>query len=139
MSQSCCARLFLVRVWFSKIQAFNFLACLFFFQFFMNLLVKINMKRHDRHNTTLWTTDFFNSVFFLVPCSSKNQVPYFILKKVVTDSNLTRLLLNGKKKISLRAILKIHHRKMADILKYELLLQQRDVTYNDTLYTARLL
>ena len=61
----------------------------------MNLFVKIYMKRHDRHINTLWTTDFFNSVFCLVSCSSKNQVPYFILNKVVTDSNLTRLLLGG--------------------------------------------
>ena len=50
---------FLVRVWFSKIQAFNFCFAYFFFQFFMNLLV---MKRHDSHNKTLCTTDFFNSV-----------------------------------------------------------------------------
>ena len=37
----------------------------------MNLLVKIYKKRYDRHNETLWTTDFFNSVFCLVSCSSK--------------------------------------------------------------------
>ena len=42
----------------------------------MNLLVKIYMKRHDRHNKTLCTTDFFNSAFCLVSCSSINQVPY---------------------------------------------------------------
>ena len=87
---------FSVRVWFSKIQGLNFFCLLnFFFQFFMNLLVKIYRKRYDRHNETLWTTDFFNSVFYLVSCSSKNQVPYF---KDVTDSNLTRLLLRKKKK-----------------------------------------
>ena len=56
------------------------------------------MKRHDRHNKTLRTTDFFNSVFCLASCSSINQVPYFILNKVVTDPNLTRLLLRKKKK-----------------------------------------
>ena len=67
----------------------------FFSQFFMNFLVKIYKKRYDKHNETLWTTDFFNSVFCLVSCSSKNQVPYF---KAVTDSNLTRLLLRKKKK-----------------------------------------
>ena len=39
------------------------------------------MKKHDRHNKTLCTTDFFNSVLCLVYCSSINQVPYFILKK----------------------------------------------------------
>ena len=56
------------------------------------------MKRHDRHNTTLGTTDFFNSVFCLVSCSSKNQVPYFILNKVMTNSNLKCQLLREKKK-----------------------------------------
>ena len=30
----------------------------------MNLIVKIYKKRYDRHNKTLWTTDF-NSVFCL--------------------------------------------------------------------------
>ena len=67
-----------------------------FFPVFMNLLVKVYMKRHDRHDKTLKTTHFFNSVFCLVSCSSKNQVPYFILNKVVTDSNLKRLLLMKK-------------------------------------------
>ena len=64
----------------------------------MNLLVKLYMKRHDRHNKTLWTTDYFISMFCLVSCLSKNQVQYFILNKVVTDSNLTRLLLRKKTK-----------------------------------------
>ena len=40
---------------------FFFFFCLNFFQFIMNSLVKIYMKRHDRHNKTLCTTDFFNS------------------------------------------------------------------------------
>ena len=75
-----------------------FLLAYFFPPFLMNFLVKIYMKRHDRQNKTLWTTDFFNSVFCLVSCSSKNQVPYFILNKVVTDSNLTCLLLRKKNK-----------------------------------------
>ena len=61
-------------------------------------LVKIYMKRHDRHNKTLCTTDFFNSVFCLVSCSFIYQVPYFILNKVVTDKNLKRLLLGGEPK-----------------------------------------
>ena len=43
----------------------------------MKLLVKIYMKIHVGHNKILCTTDFFNSVFFLVSCSSINQVPYF--------------------------------------------------------------
>ena len=51
----------------------------FFFHCFMKFLVKIYMERYERHNKTLWTTDFFNSVLCLVSCSSKNQVPYFIL------------------------------------------------------------
>ena len=58
-----------------------FLLAYFFFQFVMNLLVKIYTKKHDRHNKTLCTTDFFNLVFCLVYCSSINLVPYFILKK----------------------------------------------------------
>ena len=46
----------------AKFKVWIFFACLiFFFQFFMNLLVKIYKKRYDRHNGTLWTTDFFNS------------------------------------------------------------------------------
>ena len=49
------------------LKMFFFPACLFwvfFFQFFffMNLLVKIYIKKCDRHNK-LWTTGFFNSVF----------------------------------------------------------------------------
>ena len=96
---------FSVHVWFSKIQAFWFFFCLliFFFQFFMfmNFLVKIYMKIYDRHRKTLWTTDFFNSVFCL-SFSSKNQVPYFILNQAVTDANLTRLLLKKKKTLKKR-------------------------------------
>ena len=75
---------FSVRIWFRKIQAlifFFFFCLLIFFQFEMNLLVKIYMKKHNRHNKTLCTADFFNSVRCLVYCSSINQVPYFILKK----------------------------------------------------------
>ena len=84
----------------AKFKLLIFFARLIFFQFFMNLLVKIYMKRHDRHNKALCTTDFFNSVFCLVSCSSINQVPYFILNKVVTYPNLTRLLLRKKKMYS---------------------------------------
>ena len=78
---------------------------IFFFPVFMIFFVKIYMKRHDRHKKTLCT--FFNRllVFCLVSCSSINQVSYFILNKVVTDPNLTCLLLrkkkNGKKKMYL--------------------------------------
>ena len=114
MSQSCRARLFFGWGLIQQNTSFQFLflfLCLFFifyffififffayfFPVFMNLLVKVYMKRHDRHDKTLKTTHFFNSVFCLVSCSSKNQVPYFILNKVVTDSNLKRLLLWKKK------------------------------------------
>ena len=81
---------FLLQVWFSKIQTWLFFACLLrllseqhanldqlYFPFpppfFMNL------KKYDRvkHFGQL----IFNSVLCLVSCSSKNQVPYFILNK----------------------------------------------------------
>ena len=56
-----------------KVWIFFFFACLIFFSSFLwPLLVKIYKKRYDRHNEILWTTtDFFNSVFCLVSCSSK--------------------------------------------------------------------
>ena len=83
----------------AKFKVWIFFACLiFFFQCFMNLLVKIYKKRYGRPNETLWTTDFFNSVFGLVSVCIlfiQKQVPYF---KAVIDSNLTRLLLRKKKK-----------------------------------------
>ena len=76
---------FSVRVWFSKILGliFFFFAWLIFASFFMNLLVKIYKKRYDRQNETLWTTDFFNSVFYLVSCSSK--IKFHILKLWTTQ------------------------------------------------------
>ena len=64
----------------------------------MNLLVKIYIKnmtdtiKHFEQQTSS------TLVFCLLSCSSKNQVPYFILNKAVTDSNLTGLLLRKKKK-----------------------------------------
>ena len=67
MSQSCPALLFLI---------FFFLLGYFLFSFFINLFDKIYMKSYDRHNKTLWTTDFFNSVSCFVACSSKNQVSH---------------------------------------------------------------
>ena len=97
MSQSCRAHLFFRCAFDSaKFKVWIFFCSLdFFFQFFYDLLVKKYKKRHDRHNETLWTTNFFNSC--VVPCILfiQNQVPYF---KAVTDSNLTRLLLRKKKK-----------------------------------------
>ena len=74
-----------------------FFACLIFFKSFLWTCLLKYMKRHDRHNKTHFTTDFFNSVFCLVSCLSINQVPYFILSKVVTDQNLTHLLLRKTK------------------------------------------
>ena len=72
MSQSCRAHLFFGGRLIQQNSRFEFFfACLIFFPVFMNLLVKINEKIYDRHNETLWTTDFFNSVFCLVSCSSK--------------------------------------------------------------------
>ena len=44
---------------------FCFVLFCFFPQFFMNLFVKIYMKRYDRHNKTFWTTDY---VRLLQPC-----------------------------------------------------------------------
>ena len=97
MSQSCHAHLFFGARLIQQNSRFEFFGlAYFFFPFFMNLLVKIYKKRYDRHNETLWTTDFFNFVFCLLSCSSKNHVPYF---KAVTDSNLTHLLLRRKKKM----------------------------------------
>ena len=55
----------------AKFKVWIFFACLIFSSFFMNLLVKKYKKRYDRHNETLWTTDFFNSVLCYVSCSSK--------------------------------------------------------------------
>ena len=67
---------FLVCVWFSKIQAFNFFP-------FYSFSSKIYIKRNDRYTKTHWTINFLNSVlwFFLVSSSTKNEVPYFTLDK----------------------------------------------------------
>ena len=55
--------------------------------------MKYTKKHFEQHtSSTLWC---------LVSCSSKNQVPYFILNKVVTDSNLTHLLVRREKKMLL--------------------------------------
>ena len=95
MFQSCRTRLFFgVRLIQQNSRFFILFLLVYFFPFSYEI-VKIYKKRYDRHSETLWTTDFFNSVFCLVSCSSKNQVTYF---KAVTDSNLTRLLLRKKKK-----------------------------------------
>ena len=66
----------------------------------MNLLV---MKRYDRHNKTLLKTDFFNSVFCLVTCSSKIKFIFHMENNTNNEqscevySNLTRLLLRKSK------------------------------------------
>ena len=65
----------------------------------MNLLVIIYMKRHVtdtiKHFGQQASSTF---VFCRVSCSSKNRVSNFILIKVVTNSNLTRLLSAQKNK-----------------------------------------
>ena len=53
MSQSCRARLFFGARLIQQNSRFEFFLLIFFFQFFMNLLVKIYKKRYDRHNETL--------------------------------------------------------------------------------------
>ena len=88
----------------------------------MNFPVKIYMKWYDRHNKICigqLFTDFLNSLIYfnLVSCSSKNQVPYFILDKGCDWLKLdTALLLRGKKclkKTHLQSGLPIH-RKLWD-------------------------
>ena len=66
----------------------------------MNLLVKIYMKRHDRHDKTLFTTDFFNCCVLSCILFIHKSSFLFHTEKVVTDPNLTCLLLrkNQKKK-----------------------------------------
>ena len=67
MSQCCRAHLFFRCAFDSaKFKVWNFFACLIFFSIFLWTCLSNNKKRHDRHNETLWTTDFFNSVFCLV-------------------------------------------------------------------------
>ena len=82
-SQSCSSHSFFGARLIQKNSSFwfliFFLLAYFFFQFVMNLLVKTYMKIYDRDNETLWTTDFFNSVFCLISCSSKNQIKFLIL------------------------------------------------------------
>ena len=56
MSQSCCAHLFFGARLIQQNPRFEiFFACLFFFffQLFMNFLVKIYKKRYEKHNETL--------------------------------------------------------------------------------------
>ena len=96
MSQSYRTHLFFGARLIQQNSRFEFFFCsLDFFSVFYDLLVKKYKKRYDRHNETLWTTNFF--IFCVLPCILfiQNQVPYF---KAVTDSNVTRLLLRKKKK-----------------------------------------
>ena len=122
MSPSCGGRLFFGALLIQQNSSFYFFfPCLL--SFFFNFACQTYMKRHDRHNKTLWTIDFFNSVFCLVSCSSKNQVPHFILNKVLTDSNLTRLLLGGggggkREKNTFRSGLPISHKLWDIFLKF---------------------
>ena len=95
----------------AKSKVWIFFACLFFFQFFMNLLVKIYKKRYDRHNETIWTTDFFNSVFCLVSCSSKIK---FHISKLWPTQIWHVFCSEKKKKPAFRSGLPICH-KLWDI------------------------
>ena len=79
-----------LKVWFF----FFFLLAYFLSSLFMNVLVKIYKKRYDRHNETLWTTDFFNSVFCLVSCSSK--IKFHISK--LWPTQIWHVCCSGKKK-----------------------------------------
>ena len=78
MSQSCRAFVFRCTFDSAKFKLVFFFAYLLLFSiFFMNLIVKIYMKRHKRHNKRLCTTDFFNSAFCLVSCSSNKSSSVF--------------------------------------------------------------
>ena len=62
----------------------------------MNLIVIINIKNmKDTIKDFVQQTSTLRPVLYRV--HPINQVPYFILNKVVTDSNLTRLLLRKNK------------------------------------------
>ena len=90
---------FAMRIWFSKIQAFHIFWWLhFLLPVFMNLYVKIYMKRYDRHNKTHWTSVYrlLELSSYFVSCLSKNQIPYFILDKVCDWLKLDTWV--GKKK-----------------------------------------
>ena len=100
MSQRCHAHLFFD----ARLTQLLIFYCLFFYQFSWTCLSKYTWK--DMADTIKhWQllTDFSNSLidFNLVSCTSKNQVPYFILDKL-TDSNWT-LLLRGKNVLIVRS------------------------------------
>ena len=79
----------------AKFKVWIFFCVLNFFSlYFMDLLVKIYKKIYDRHNETLWTTDFFNSVFCLVSCSSKIK---FQISKL-WPTQIWHVCCSGKKK-----------------------------------------
>ena len=80
----------------AKFKVWIFFACLiFFFSFLWLVCQKIQEKIYDRHNETLWTTNFFN--FCVLPCILfiQNQVPYF---KAVTNSKPDTFAAQKKKK-----------------------------------------
>ena len=78
MSQSCRVHLFFGVRLIQQNSRFEFFCLLnFFFQFFMNWLSKYTRKDMTDTLKHFQQQTFFNSVFCLVSCSSKNQVPYF--------------------------------------------------------------
>ena len=83
---------------------FCLLACLIFSPSFLRTCLSKYTWKDVRHNKTLCTTDFFNSVLCLVSCSSINQASYFILNKFVMDPNLICLLLGEKKTLKKKCI-----------------------------------
>ena len=101
MSQSCRAR-YVFRCAFDSakfkllISFFFWFVLFFFLQFFMSLLVKIYMKKH---NKTLWTTDFFNSVFCLVSCTSTKSSSIFHTEQSYDRLNFDTSAAQKKKKV----------------------------------------
>ena len=77
----------------AKFKVWIICACLIFFPVFYELSCQKKKKRYDRHNETLWTTDFFQ--FCVLSCILFIQKSNSIFQ---TDSSLTRLLLRKKKK-----------------------------------------
>ena len=95
----------------------------------MNLLVKIYKKRYDRHNETLWTTDFFNSVFCLVSCSSKikfhisklwtTQIWYVCYSEKTTKKKKPNKQTNKQKKL-LKKCIKVRSSNLSRVLRHSI-------------------
>ena len=61
-----------------------------FFHFFMNLLVKIYKKIYDRHNETLWKTDFFNSVLSCILFIQKSSSIFQSWDRLKSDTSASQ-------------------------------------------------